>query len=142
MHIGKWIRGWFKHAPNGDIAVKDAATKVVNIIDQVFYFWAKYEPIFDALSSDNGVASVVSISNKLSEIQDKLKEIQTLPDISDSLKDYVFSKDVKENEFIHNLISTGAIAFNDGKISIFEATSFVAQIALYLKEHKTEDTTL
>ena len=138
-NIGKWIRGWhlerlFQHAPNGDISVKDAAKKVVDIIDQIFIYWLQYEPIFDAIAPDDGEQSVAEIKAKLTEIQGILNVIETLPDISDNLKDFRFATDDKTNDFIHNLVSTAALAFNDGKISIFEAAGFAGQIALFIKE--------
>ena len=137
----KWIKGWrldklFQHSPNGGISVKDAATKGINVIDNVTAYWTQYEPIFDAIASDDGVASVDKIKDVLAEIKADLQTIETIPDITDKLQDYRFANDDKRNQFYHELITTAALAFNDGQISLFEAISFATQIAVFIKETK------
>lgn len=137
--LTKWIRGWrldklFQHSPNGDISVKDAAAKGIDIINQALAWWVQYEPLFDSVVSNEGQASADQVKAELTTIEADLSTIQTLPDITTALKDYRFAKDDKRNDFYHSLVSTAALAFTDGKISLFEAISFIAQIALFVKE--------
>ena len=144
MSLGSWIKGWrldkffkelFKsHTESGEISVKDSAQKVISVIDQTLAIWAQYEALFDSVVSDNAEASVEKIKSVIQEIRTKLSEVVTLPDIAQSLQEFRFADDDKRNAFYHSIISTAALAFSDGKISIFEAISFVTQIVVYVKE--------
>lgn len=126
----------FDSSPNGDISVKDAAQKGINVIDNVTAYWLQYESIFNAIASDDGIESVEKVKETLAEIKADLEVIETIPDIAEKLKDYRFADDDKRNDFYHSLITTAALAFNDGQISLFEAISFATQVAAFIKETK------
>lgn len=143
--LTKWVKGWrldkffenlFQHSDNGEISVKDAAIKVSGVIDQTLLIWNEYKPFFDTLFSDDAEASADRVEAEIEIIQGKLLEIQTLPDIAESLKQYRFANDDKRNDFYHSLVSTSALMFNDGKISVFEAVSFLVQIIDFIKSTK------
>lgn len=134
----RWIKNLhlFTHTDKGEISVKDAATKVFYVIDQVLIYWQQYEALFKEVLSDSADAKIDEVKAEVIKIKVDLQMIATLPDVADKLKDYHFSKDNKKDEFYHSLISTAAIAFNDGQISLFEGLSFAAQIAVFVKENK------
>jgi len=138
--IAKWVRGWrldkvFQHSPNGDISVKEASAKTIQVIDQTLALWTQYEPLFDSLVSNEGEASAERIKAEIEIIKAKLTTLETLPDISEELKDYRFAKDDERNDFYHSLVTSAALMFNDGQISIFEAVSFIVQIAVFIKDN-------
>lgn len=142
--LTKWIRGWrldkffdnlFQHSPNGEITVQEAAAKVVVVIDQSLALWAQYEPLFDSIVSDDAQDSADDVKAELASIKQVLLTVQTLPDIADALKDYRFAEDDERNDFYHSLVSTAALSFSDGEISVFEALAFVAQVAVWVKEN-------
>lgn len=142
----KWVQGWrldkffntlFKHSANGDISVKDAANKVIDVIDQITVILNGPEAaIIEAAISEEAQVTIEHVKEELQAIKNTLSLIDTIPSISTALKDFKFSPDEKHNDFYHSLVSTAAIAFNDGKISLFEAISFAAQVALFLKDNK------
>lgn len=142
----KWVHGWrldkffntlFQHSENGNISVKDAAAKVIDVIDQVLTLSNGSEAaIIEAAISEEGQVTIEQVKTELGAIKEALSLIDTLPDVATALKDFKFSPDANHNDFYHSLVSTAAIAFNDGKISLFEAISFAAQVALFIKDNK------
>jgi len=146
--IGKWVKGMqitqffdqlFNKSENGTITVGDSATKVIGVIDQTLALWGQIEPLYKLLVSNEAEASADKVKAEMLNVRAMLAQVQTLPDVAEQLKNYRFADDDKRNDFYHGLISTAALLFNDGEISLAEAILFLSQIAIFVKGEDTED---
>lgn len=117
----------------GQISVADAANKVISIIDNVQTYYTQYKPTFDSIASDEAQTTAENVIAEMLVIRTELTGVASLPDAAEKLKDFRFSNDDNENDFLHSLITTGALAFSDGHISLAEAAMFFTQIGLYVK---------
>lgn len=143
LDVMKWIRGWrldkffdeLLKTKNeaGQVTVQASCQKVIGVIDQTLALWAQYEPLFNSIVSDDAEVSADKIKAVIEEIKAKLATIVIIPDIPESLQEYRFADNDEWNAFYHSLVTTGALAFSDGKISLFEGISFVGQIGLFIK---------
>ena len=136
--IFKWVKGWrldllFEKSDNGEITVGAAAEKVIGVIDQILQLWEQVEPLYKAIASNEGDASADHVKDEMLNLKVMLQQVQTLPDVANQLKNYRFADDDKRNDFYHSLVSTAALMFNDSKVSLFEAISFLTQIAVFVK---------
>lgn len=132
-----WIGKLFEKMPNGEISVQDAVSKAVNAIDNVLVYETEVELITDAISDEAG-ASADQVISIVKEVRAKLIEIQTLHDVPEALEDVIFSTNDESNDFIHDIVKMAAVAFNDGKISPFEAVGIIARTIEYIKQLKED----
>lgn len=130
-----WIGKLFAQQPGDTVSVKVAATKTADAIDTALVYETEIDLIAESIS-DNVGASANEVEDKLKEVRDQLRQIETLPDIAESLQDFTFSADEDTNHYIKDMVTTTALAFNDGKISPAEAGLLVVRTIAFVKLKK------
>lgn len=142
--LTKWVRGWrldkffdnlFKTNEAGEVTVKDAVTKTIAAIDSVLAYEDSVK-LISSLLSDNAEASAEQVIETIKGVREQLVDIETLPDIAEGLKDYTFSQNPIVNDYIHDMVSMTALAFNDANISIWEAIGLVTRTTTFIQEKK------
>lgn len=133
-----WIGKLFtKKAETESISVKDAASKTVIALDAVLQYEDEIDLIAESIS-DDVEASANEVEEIVKETRDKLKEIETLPDIAEAIQDYTFSPDHDTNQYIKDIVMAVAVAMSDRYISAFEAAGIVSRTIAFIKLKKSK----
>ena len=137
LHIWKWIKGWRLDKlftkdtpPLPDISVKDATTKAVDFLTKVQTFINSSAVGFlEALLPGEWQAVVDSAKSILSQIISDLSTISTIPDIATTLDKYRFAEDDNRNKLYHDIVTSVAYIFSDGKLSLNDAAVVLKMIS-------------
>jgi hypothetical protein len=127
IDIVKWVKGWrldklFSHTSTGDISVQVASQQGIDFMAKVSEFInGQNAAILGALLGDKWNSLVVSANVIITEITSVLEGVVTLPDVATNLEQFEFSTDPKKNKIIHDIVTTSALIFSDGKISVSDA---------------------
>lgn len=129
FHLLKFVKGWrldklFSHPTTVDIPVKNASLQAILFLKKVEGFINSPDSsLLASLFGDNYNSLVVSAQVIIPEIIANLYSITTLPDIADSLQQFKFSDDPKKDKIYHDIVTSAAHIFSDGRLSINDAAA-------------------
>lgn len=128
--VGAHIERIFQAQPGPEISVHDAAQTAATFLGKVID--AINGPIYAVLKvilSDNAQASIEAIKAELIIIQADLLQVTLIPDIATKLQDYRFAEDDNRNILYHKIVTSAALIFSDGKLSLNDAESVIELVS-------------
>ena len=135
--IGKWIKGWrldkiFSSTKAADISIQEAAQKASDFLVNVQGFIISPEAdILEVLLGDKWQEIADKANEILPEIIADLEEIKIIPDIAIKLEDYTFFEDEEKDKLYHDIVTSAALIFSDGKLSISDAAIALQLLASF-----------
>lgn len=135
--IGKWIKGWrldkiFSSTKAADISIQEAAQKASDFLVNVQGFIISPEAdILEVLLGDKWQEIADKANEILPEIIADLEDIKIIPDIAIKLEDYTFFEDEEKDKLYHDIVTSAALIFSDGKLSISDAAIALQLLASF-----------
>lgn len=135
--IGKWIKGWrldkiFSSTKAADISIQEAAQKASDFLVNVQGFIISPEAdILEVLLGDKWQEIADKANEILPEVIADLEEIKIIPDIAIKLEDYTFFEDEEKDKLYHDIVTSAALIFSDGKLSISDAAIALQLLASF-----------
>lgn len=127
IKLGKWIRGWrldklFQSHKDKDISLVKAAATASQFLEKLHKFLSSEEvQTLEALFPGAWQEMIQKANPIIEELKNELSQISGMESVAISLSKYKFFDDKEKDRKYHAVVTSAALIFSDGKISISDA---------------------